>query len=141
MSGLSSSSRGQGVQVDLLADDAPVVGRITRIAGSRCSKCHRAEFPRRETCPSCLQPMMDVELGPYAKIKAATSVEHQPPDALLDAPYVVIAAAFVEGISVLGVLVDELCLDDFRIGDEVEVVVTLIGENLGYGFRLVCPTA
>jgi len=74
-------------------------------------------------------------------VKLITSVEHQPPDALIDAPYVVIAAAFDEGISVLGVLVDDLGLNELRIGDEVEVVVTSIGEVFGYGYRLVGPSA
>ena len=85
--------------------------------------------------------MVDVELGPRAKVLAKTSVEYQPPDALIDAPYFVIAAAFDEGISVLGVLVDELNLDDLQIGDEVELVATLVGENIGYGFQLAGPTA
>jgi uncharacterized OB-fold protein len=85
--------------------------------------------------------MVDAAFGPRAKVKLITSVEHQPPDALIDAPYVVIAAAFDEGISVLGVLVDDLGLNELRIGDDVEVVVTSIGEVFGYGYRLVGPSA
>lgn len=126
---------------------APVVAPLAELVpgapaillGSHCALCDRAEFPVRATCPSCGAVMNDLSLGPDARLRGFTAVLHQPPGALVQAPYVVGVAEFTAGIAVLGLLVgagyDELC-----IGDRVRVVLTPTSAGLTYAYE-VAPDA
>ena len=79
--------------------------------------------------------MSDVPIGPNARVLRHTSVEHQPPGALITAPYVVVAAAYEQGIAVLGVVL-EATFEEVNIGDALVTVARTIGGDLGFAYRL-----
>lgn len=118
-----------------LLDGEPVVGQPTRLAASRCESCGRTEFPRRSRCVLCGDQMTDVSLGPNARVLRHTSVEHQPPGALITAPYVVVAAAYEEGIAVLGVVLDATA-DEVNVDDRLLTVATTVGDDTVFAYRL-----
>lgn len=76
-----------------------------RLIASRCVDCRRVEFPRRTSyCAACEGAYEDIELAGPALLRSKTSVEVQPPDAKISAPYQIGVAQFLEGICVLGLL-------------------------------------
>ena len=123
------------VAPELVADGYTAqVGHRVRLAGSRCVACNRVEFPARSSCPACAGAMESVALSQDAGVSGFTSVEHGPPGALVDVPYVIVVAEFAEGVAVLGQLVGAT-IDDVAIGDRLETVVVAVGERASYGFR------
>jgi uncharacterized OB-fold protein len=94
------------------------VGSPTALLGSACPRCGRAEFPRRTTCPACGAAADPILLEGPAVLTVSTAVLAQPPGSKVEAPYGVGVAEFVQGIRVIGLLVDEPA-----IGATVDVVV------------------
>lgn len=120
----------------IVDSDQPEAGDPARLAASRCPACTRSEFPPRDTCPVCAATLEDEELGPHAVLGAYTAVLHPPPGALVDPPYVVGAARFEGGISVLGRIIGRT-FDDLEPDLPLAVVVAPFGDQLGYAFRVV----
>jgi uncharacterized OB-fold protein len=115
-----------------LFDDAEAPSQGPRLAASRCIDCGRVEFPRLEHCPSCLAPAEDVSLGPYATVSGYTQVLHPPPGGEVAVPYTVVAAAFPEGIAVLGTMLgDNTC----TLGQRIEVATRAVPSGTAYAFR------
>jgi uncharacterized OB-fold protein len=129
---MSSTVLADGLIADAVT---PRVGDVVRLAGAQCRSCQRVEFPVRSSCPSCGQPMEPRALAPNARVHAVTQVEHPPPGALVEVPYVVVMADLPEGVTVLGQLVGA-GFDEVAPGDEITSVAVPVGDKVSYGFRL-----
>jgi len=124
------------IAAGLIAEPAePEVGAVVRLAGARCPSCQRVEFPVRAGCPACSATMEPLALSPTGRVRAVTQVEHPPPGALIEVPYLVVMADLAEGITVLGQLA-EAELDEVAVGEEVTSVAVPVGDKVSYGFRL-----
>ena len=119
----------------LAASDVPAPGDVVALAASRCGGCGRHEFPARERCPVCGLEMTAVGLSTSPRVAGFTSVSHPPPGAVIDTPYVVVAAAFPEGLSILGP-VPNATIDELAIGDTLDSIAIDVGGKVGYGFRI-----
>lgn len=111
----------------------PSAGDIVQLRASYCSECERWEFPARSYCPTCSATPVERPLGSEATVALCSAVLHQPPGALIEAPYTVALAAFPEGISIMGV-VSDLAFDEIRIGQPLTTVAVALGDSLGYAF-------
>lgn len=112
----------------------PLDGASATLAGSRCTSCGRHEFPVRATCPVCSSSAEVVPLSAAGVITGYSAVLHQPPGALVEAPYPVAAVALPEGITVLGIV--DGPWEVIHLGAPVVTVMRLIGDRLGFAFRL-----
>ena len=74
-------------------------------------------------------------LSSSATIRGFSAVLHQPPGALVQAPYAVALAAFPEGVAVLGT-VDGQDYRALSIGDAVTTVAKEVGASIEYAYRL-----
>jgi len=108
-------------------------GSPVRLKASHCAACVRWEFPARSYCPTCgLAPTVK-PLSETAHVIGFSAVLHQPPGALIQAPYAVALAAFPEGVAVLGTVpgVDHA---DLMIGDSVSTVAVQVGNSIEYAY-------
>lgn len=112
------------------------VGAEVQLAGSWCAACSRSEFPARMTCPRCGGEMARRPLSLEGAVVGHTAVLHQPPGAVLEAPYGVVAVRHEDGVTVLGTLVGG-DLERIAIGDRARSVVIAVGDELGFGYRRV----
>jgi uncharacterized protein len=116
---------------------SPVVGQEALLRASSCPDCGRWEFPHRDYCPGCgSRDVVEGSLGPRARVVGTTAVLHPPPGALVETPYTVALAAFPEGVSVLGVVMDR-GFDDVPLGVDVVTTVVELDGRTGYQYRLV----
>jgi uncharacterized protein len=113
--------------------DTPAPGDVVRLRASYCVSCDRWEFPARSYCPTCSASPEERPLSSEAKVALTTAVLHQPPGALVEAPYTVALAEFPEGISIMGVVSDR-AFEDVRIGQPLTTVAVQVGNSLGYAF-------
>ena len=123
----------------LIATDDPLsIGQSIQLIASRCSSCHRTEFPARDVCPACGVQSVQIELPGRGRLVGFSAVLHAPPGALIEVPYWIGVTEFDEAVSILGLI--EGPGDDLAIGDEVECVALRPTEGLTtYGYR-VTPT-
>jgi uncharacterized OB-fold protein len=127
--------------LELLAEDllatpsVPAPGTVVSLAASACTACGRHEFPSRDSCPSCGGRMMPSALSTSARVAGFTAVNHPPPGAQIDTPYVIAVGAFPEGVSIMGTVVGA-AIDELNLGDGLETVALEVGGRIGYGFRL-----
>jgi uncharacterized protein len=127
------------VTEEIVVKGSPKVGDDASLRASHCLSCGRWEFPYRDYCPGCgSQSVSDGALSSRARVIGTTAVLHQPPGALVEAPYTVALAAFPEGVSVLG-LVQDVPFEDVPIDAEVVATVVELGGRLGYQYRLAPP--
>ncbi len=102
------------------------------LVGSRCTTCGTVFFPR--TAGFCRNPacsgdeFTETELSRRGRVWSYTDAQYQPPAPYIPAtdPYVPFALAAVElpeGLVVLGQVADGFGVDDFKVGDEMELVV------------------
>ncbi len=111
------------------------------LVGSQCTTCSTVFFPR--TAGFCRNPdcngeeFADTELSRRGRVWSYTDAQYQPPPPYIPAtdPYVPFALAAVElpeGIVVLGQVADGYTVGDFKVGDEMELVVeTLYADETG----------
>ena len=116
-------------------------GDAPALIGSQCTTCSTVFFPR--TAGFCRNPacngdeFADTELSRRGRVWSYTDAQYQPPAPYIPAtdPYVPFALAAVEipeGIVVLGQVADGYTVDDFKVGDEMELVVeTLYTDETG----------
>lgn len=109
-------------------------GGAVVLRASYCRACDRWEFPVRTYCPTCDAEPAEAALSGTAEVIGHSAVLHQPPGALIDAPYPVALASFPEGVAVLGV-VENAQVGEVSIGDRVETVARLVGDSIEYAFR------
>jgi uncharacterized OB-fold protein len=115
---------------------SPVVGQEALLRASSCAHCRRWEFPYRDYCPGCGgRDVVEGSLGPQARVVGTTAVLHPPPGAMVETPYTVALAAFAEGVSVLGVVM-ERSFDEVPLGAHVVATVVELDGRLGYQYRL-----
>jgi uncharacterized OB-fold protein len=119
-----------------LTRPVPSIGEPVQLLASRCEDCCRVEFPVRDTCPVCREPMTPRRVGAAGTVRGFTSVTAAPPGALIAPPYVVAMVAFAEeGISVMGLVAAEL--DDLAVGDPVTTELVEVAPGVAtYGFGL-----
>ena len=110
-------------------------GSTVRLRASHCPDCDRWEFPGRVYCPACPGKPRVEALSETAEIIGFSAVLHQPPGALVQAPYSVALAAFPEGVAVLGT-VGGVAYDQLSIGDRVTTVATVVGGSIEYSYAL-----
>lgn len=115
-----------------VAGDLP--GTPTHLIGSRCDACDRWEFPIRETCPACGRAMESRRLPAEGVVAAASAVLHDPPGAVLKAPYVVALVEIAGQIMVVGV-VEAADAGVEVTGQRVTTVATEVNGRKGYAFR------
>lgn len=121
-------------------------GEAPALIGSKCSVCSTVFFPRcvdsegRGFCrnPACNgEEFVDTELSRRGRVWSYTDAQYQPPAPYIPAsdPYVPFALAAVEipeGIVILGQVADGYTVNDFKVGDEMELVVeTLYTDETG----------
>lgn len=121
-------------------------GDAPALIGSRCTTCSTVFFPRcvdsggHGFCrnPACEgAEFADTELSRRGRVWSYTDAQYQPPAPYIPAtdPYVAFALAAVElaeGIVVLGQVADGFTVEDFKVGDEMELVVeTLYADETG----------
>ncbi|MCX6396403.1 MAG: OB-fold domain-containing protein [Propionibacteriales bacterium] len=111
------------------------------LIGSACTTCSTVFFPR--TAGFCRNPacngdeFTDTELSRRGRVWSYTDAQYQPPAPYIAPtdPYVPFALAAVEvpeGIVILGQVADGYTVDDFQVGDEMELVVeTLYTDDTG----------
>lgn len=111
------------------------VGSPVHLLASRCPRCGRHEFPSRAECPACGDSSESVGLSTDAVIARFTSVNHSPPGGQLPVPYIVAAASFPEGVTILGPMQD-VSYDAISVGDSVRTIGITVGERIGFGWKL-----
>lgn len=116
-------------------------GDAPALIGSKCTTCNTVFFPR--TAGFCRNPacngdeFADTELSRRGRVWSYTDAQYQPPAPYIPAtdPYVPFALAAVEipeGIVILGQVADGYTVNDFKVGDEMELVVeTLYTDESG----------
>jgi uncharacterized OB-fold protein len=107
------------------------------LVASKCDDCGRYEFPVHDVCPDCHGTTSPARLSPTGTVGQWTAVNHPVPGGLIEVPYFVVAADFPEGISVLGIVTKDGHPGEVNLGDQVEVVATQVGEQIGYAYRIV----
>jgi uncharacterized OB-fold protein len=123
----------------IFTDDPLSPGQSIQLRASRCSSCHRTEFPARGICPACAAQSVQVELSGRGRLVGFSAVLHAPPGALVEVPYWIGVTQFDEAVSILGLI--EGPGEGLVIGDEVECIVLCPAEGLTtYGFRLAPTT-
>lgn len=110
---------------------------LVALRASRCRDCGAVGFPARSACEACQAEVEEIALSQKAILEAQTEVIHPPPDAQIPVPYGVGLVRFPEGVSIMGLLDDDLRQTD-AIGSEVESFVLGFGESeVTYAFRRV----
>src|SRR4051794_13173816 len=112
-------------------------GEAPALIGSTCTTCSTVFFPRcvdSEGAGFCRNPacdgdeFADTELSRRGRVWSYTDAQYQPPAPYIAPtdPYVPFALAAVEipeGIVILGQVADGYTVNDFKVGDEMELVV------------------
>jgi uncharacterized OB-fold protein len=113
----------------------PQPGNLVTLCASRCTRCGRAEFPAKLTCPACGSESKSERLPNAGRLRGFTAVLHAPPGALVAVPYSLGVACFNDEINILGLL--EGPTDELTIGLPVETIAVAPSEELlTYAFRL-----
>ncbi|CAB5037968.1 unannotated protein [freshwater metagenome] len=120
---------------EILYDRDVQLGELVRLRASYCEACDRWEFPVRDYCPTCPAPVVVAALPGPARVVGFTAVMHAPPGSLVAVPYVLAVAAFLGGISIMGV-VDNVELGDLEVGVLVDVIAAARGDIACYAYRL-----
>lgn len=115
------------------------------LLGRKCRNCGEVFFPPRRCCRRCSsQDMEELVLSRIGKLYSFTVVRKTPPGSLTKAPYFVGTVELPEGerINTLLTNCDPDNPDSLKIGDEMELVVDVIGKDevsgqevLGWKFR------
>ena len=107
------------------------------LTGIKCGGCGALAIPPRELCPECGQRQWSpVALSGDGEIASFTVIRIPPRGHAGDAPYAIAAVRLVEGVSVLGRVVD-IPFDQLAIGRKVSFRPLRIHEQTALGFRPV----
>jgi uncharacterized OB-fold protein len=133
---LAMSEERSVVREGLLATDDPTPGNTVALRASRCAACSLVAFPARTHCEGCGKEAEPIDLSTRATLSAHTEVIHPPPDAKVEVPYGVGLATFPEGVSIMGLLDDEL-RQTAKIGAAIETFAyEAYPGTVTYGYRL-----
>lgn len=109
-----------------------------KVMATRCRQCGTSYFPPKMDCPKCL--LSDVE---WFEIKGEghlityTLVNYAPSGFEDDAPYVLAAVRFGDGLQVFGRLSRDIETSDIKVGMELKVVpIKLSQDRIAYEFQM-----
>ena len=104
------------------------------LTGIKCGGCGALAIPPRELCPECgKREWSAAPLSGDGEIASFTVIRIAPRGHTGDAPYAIAAVRLVEGVSVLGRVVD-IPFDDLAIGRKVRFRPLRIREQVALGF-------
>ena len=105
-----------------------------KLTGIKCGGCGALAIPPRELCPECgKREWSAVPLSGDGEIASFTVIRIAPRGHAGDAPYAIAAVRLVEGVSVLGRVVD-IPFDELGIGRKVRFRPLRIHERVALGF-------
>jgi hypothetical protein len=105
-----------------------------KLTGIRCGGCGALAIPPRELCPECgKRDWSPVPLSGDGEIASFTVIRIAPRGHAGDAPYAIAAVRLVEGVSLLGRVVD-IPFDELAIGRKVRFRPLRIREQIALGF-------
>jgi hypothetical protein len=105
-----------------------------KLTGIRCGGCGALAIPPRELCPECgKRDWSPVPLSGDGEIASFTVIRIAPRGHAGDAPYAIAAVRLVEGVSLLGRVVD-IPFDELAIGRKVRFRPLRIREQTALGF-------
>jgi uncharacterized OB-fold protein len=108
--------------------------RAGRLTGIRCLGCGQLAVPPKESCPSCHQSAWEpVPLSGVGTIVSFTVVRIPPRGRADEAPYAVVVVRLVEGLSLLGRVVD-IPLESLAAGLPVKFRPLVTGNQTVIGF-------
>ena len=111
--------------------------RQGKLIGIKCGGCGALAIPPRELCPECgRRQWSPVPLSGDGEIASFTVIRIAPRGHLGDAPYAIAAVRLVEGVSLLGRVVD-IPFDDLAIGRKVRFRPLRIHDQTAIGFGAV----
>lgn len=121
--------------------DAPITlqsffeqAREGKLVGIKCGGCGALAIPPRELCPACgRRQWSPVPLSGDGEIASFTIIRIAPRGHAGDAPYAIAAVRLVEGVSLLGRVVD-IPFDDLAIGRKVRFRPLRIRDHTAVGF-------
>ena len=108
--------------------------REGKLTGIRCAGCGALAIPPRELCAECGQRRWSVvPLSGDGEIASFTVIRIAPRGHAGDAPYAIAAVRLLEGVSVLGRIVD-IPFDELAIGRKVRFRPLRIHDVTALGF-------
>lgn len=121
--------------------DAPITlqsffeqAREGKLTGIKCDGCGALAIPPRELCPECgRRHWSAVPLSGEGEIASFTVIRIAPRGHAGDAPYAIGAVRLLEGVSLLGRIVD-IPFDDLAIGRKVRFRPLRIRDHTAIGF-------
>ena len=121
--------------------DAPITlqsffeqAREGKLTGIKCDGCGALAIPPRELCPECGRRQWSaVPLSGDGEIASFTVIRIAPRGHTGDAPYAIAAVRLLEGVSLLGRIVD-IPFDDLAIGRKVRFRPLRIRDHTAIGF-------
>jgi uncharacterized OB-fold protein len=108
--------------------------REGKLIGIKCGGCGAVAIPPRELCPECgRRQWLPVPLSGDGEIASFTVIRIAPRGHAGDAPYAIAAVRLVEGVSLLGRIVD-IPFDDLAIGRKVRFRPLRVRDHTAIGF-------
>ena len=108
--------------------------RDGKLVGIKCGGCGALAIPPRELCPECgYRQWSPVPLSGDGEIASFTVIRIAPRGHAGDAPYAIAAVRLVEGVSLLGRIVD-IPFDELAIGRKVRFRPLQIHARTALGF-------
>ncbi len=104
-------------------------GPAPRLLACRCQRCGRLTFPRQSFCPGCwagAEALHEEELPPRGTVYACSVARVG--SAGIEPPYAAGMVDLEDGTRVSARFADP---EGVRVGDPVEVVSTLVGDDAG----------
>ena len=108
--------------------------RDGKLIGIKCVGCGALAIPPRELCPECgRRQWSPVPLSGDGEIASFTVIRIAPRGHAGDAPYAIAAVRLLEGVSLLGRIVD-IPFDELAIGRKVRFRPLRIRDHTALGF-------
>lgn len=104
---------------------------------TQCGDCKTIFYPPQMDCPVCLKSNVEwLAIESEGKLLSYTTAYYGPAGLEDKVPYKLGIVEFPEGIRVLAPISEDIASKDLRVGMELKVVPTKLGENR-VGFELV----
>jgi len=111
--------------------------REGKLIGIKCARCGALAIPPRELCPECgHRQWVPITLSGDGEIASFTVIRIAPRSHGGEAPYAIAAVRLVEGVSLLGRIVD-IPFEDLAIGRKVRFRPLRIHDRTAVGFGAV----
>jgi hypothetical protein len=108
--------------------------RAGRLTGIKCGGCGALAIPPKELCPECgARRWSPMPLSGDGAIASFTVIRVAPRGHAGDAPYAIAAVRLVEGVSLLGRVVD-IPLDKLAVGLNVRFRPLVVRDQTAVGF-------